>query len=305
MDFGRVQENELGKIDFALPKEPTFNKTILPGKTAIKPKVYIGCSKWGRTEWLGKIYPPKTKEKEFLDHYVQHFNSIELQATHYKIYGVDTITKWTEKAGTIDFKFSPKIYQGISHRGSLRGKSFVSGQFFKSILVFKEHLAPIFIQLSETFSPKRKDELFEFLESLPKDLEFFLEVRHKDWFEKTEVWKELMMKLKKLNIGAVITDTAGRRDAAHMYLTVPKVHIRYVGNEMHPTDDKRLNDWVNRIKYWLQHGIEEVYFYIHNHDEKLSPEMVAFLIDRLNEECGLNLKKPKFIVEPKQKGLFD
>ena len=37
------------------------------------PKVYIGCAKWGRTEWIGKIYSPKAKEKDFLEHYVQHY----------------------------------------------------------------------------------------------------------------------------------------------------------------------------------------------------------------------------------------
>ena len=125
MDFGRVPENELNNIDFSLPKEPAFNKTILKGKPAKHPRVYIGCAKWGRTEWLGKIYPPKTKEKDFLDHYVQHYNSIELNATHYKVYGEAGIKKWADKAGDKDFKFCPKLYQGITHRGSLiQGKQF-------------------------------------------------------------------------------------------------------------------------------------------------------------------------------------
>ena len=66
MDFGRVPEDELAKIDFNLATEPAFNKTVLPGKPVKDPKIYIGCAKWGRTEWLGKIYPPKAKEKDFL-----------------------------------------------------------------------------------------------------------------------------------------------------------------------------------------------------------------------------------------------
>jgi len=72
MDFGRVPEDELNKIDFSLPAEPVFNRSVLTGKPAKSPKVYIGCAKWGRTEWVGKIYPPGAKEKDFLDHYVQH-----------------------------------------------------------------------------------------------------------------------------------------------------------------------------------------------------------------------------------------
>lgn len=49
MEFGRVPENELDKVDFSLPAEPVENKLILGGKKKT-PKVYIGCAKWGRVE---------------------------------------------------------------------------------------------------------------------------------------------------------------------------------------------------------------------------------------------------------------
>jgi uncharacterized protein YecE (DUF72 family) len=302
MDFGRVPEEELDNIDFSLPKEPLFNKNILSGKPAKHPKVYIGCAKWGRTEWLGKIYPPKTKEKDFLEHYVQHYNSIELNATHYKVYGEAGIKKWTDKAGNKDFKFCPKMYQGITHRGSLKGKNFITNEFFRGIVAFKEHLGPIFIQVSETFSPKRKEELFDFLRSLPTDLQFFMEVRHKDWFSKEAISNELFTTLKELNMGAVITDTSGRRDCAHMHLTLPKTFIRYVGNSLHPTDYTRIDEWVKRMKYWLSKGMEELYFFMHMHDEAFSPELTVYLVDKLNAACKLNLQKPIFIAE--QKSLF-
>ena len=310
MEFGRVAESELNSIDFSLPKEPAFNKTILKGKPVKNPKVYIGCAKWGRTEWVGKIYPPKTKEKDFLSHYVEHYNSIELNATHYKIYGALGIGKWAAKAAGKDFLFCPKMYQGVTHRGSLKGKDFITNEFFRGIVAFEKYLGPIFVQVSDAFSPKRKDELFAYLKSLPADLQFFLEVRHPDWFGKDAIREELFSTLKELNIGAVITDTAGRRDCAHMYLTVPKVFIRYVGNSLHATDYTRIDVWVKRMKYWLDKGLEELYFFMHMHDEATSPELTVYLVDKINAVCGLNLTKPTFIetVAPKtakQKKLFD
>lgn len=310
MEFGRVPENELNSVDFSLPKEPAFNNAILKGKPSKDAKVYIGCAKWGRTEWVGKIYPPKTKEKDFLDHYVQHYNCIELNATHYKIYGALGIAKWALKATGQDFLFCPKMYQGITHRGSLNGKDFITNEFFRGIVAFEKHLGPIFVQVSETFSPKRKEELFTYLKSLPTDLQFFLEVRHPDWFAKEAILNELLTTLKEMNMGIVITDTAGRRDCAHMNLTIPKAFIRYVGNSLHPTDFTRTDVWINRMKYWLDKGLEELYFFMHMHDEATSPELTVYLVDKMNEACGLNLIKPKFIEnqEPKvikQKGLFD
>lgn len=295
MEFGRVPVSELDQIDFSLPKEPASNKLVLTGRKAKDPKVYVGCAKWGRTEWVGKIYPPKTKEKDFLEHYVKHYNSIELNATHYKIYGASGIEKWAARAGDMDFKFCPKMYQGVTHRGNLTGKDFITSEFLRGIIAFGKHLGPVFVQVSDAFSPKRKEELFSFLRSLPTDMQFFLEVRHPDWFAKKEVMEETVEVLRSINMGFVITDTSGRRDCAHMHLTLPKTFIRYVGNSLHGTDYTRIDEWVARMKYWLGKGMEELYFFMHMHDEAKSPELTVYLVDKLNAACGLHLTKPKFI----------
>ncbi len=310
MEFGRVEEHELNNIDFSLAKEPTFNKKILTGKAAKHPKVYLGCAKWGRPEWVGKIYPQKTKEKNFLQHYVEHYNCIELNITHYKIYGAAGTGKWKDKAKGRDFLFCPKMYQGITHRGTLKGKEFLTREFLRGVKGFEEHLGPIFVQVSDTFSPNRKEDLFKFMLSLPNELQFFLEVRHPAWFSKEKEREELFEFLRANNMGAVITDTAGRRDCAHMRLTIPKAFIRFVGNSLHPTDYNRADTWVQRMKYWLDHGLKELYFFMHMHDEATSPELTVYLVDKINKECGLNLIKPKFIDETPlkkniQKGLFD
>ena len=196
--------------------------------------------------------------------------------------------------------FCPKMYQGITHRGSLKGKNFITNEFFRGIVAFEKYLGPIFVQVSETFSPKRKEELFDFLRSLPTDLQFFMEVRHPDWFKKEDTRNEFFSTLHEMNMGAVITDTSGRRDCAHMHLTVPKAFIRYVGNSLHATDYTRVDDWIERMKYWLDKGIEELYFFMHMHDEAFSPELTVYLVDKLNATCGLQLQKPVFINQQKE-----
>src|SRR3954466_7233313 len=113
MEFGRVPKNRLYKIDFTLPADPLMNKQVLKGAGKIKGRVYYGTGKWGRKEYIGKIYPKGTREAAFLDEYFRHFNSVELNATHYKMYKAADIKKWTGSA-TKDFRFAPKMYKGVS-----------------------------------------------------------------------------------------------------------------------------------------------------------------------------------------------
>lgn len=294
MDFGKVSPAELKTIDLNLPDDLEKNRNILNEKKVISPKIYIGCAKWGRTEWIGKIYPEGTKEAKFLEHYVEHYNSIELNATHYKTYPPSSIKNWADKAEGKNFVFCPKVPQTISHYSSFVEIEDKTNAFLEGIFALGKHLGPVFLQVSDKFSPKRKENLFNYLGSLPKDIQFFLEVRNPEWFSKEESEK-LVNTLSKLNVGYIITDTAGRRDCVHMYLTIPKAFVRFVGNSLDDSDYTRIDMWVNRIKFWLNNGLEELYFFMHMHDETYSPELSSYLIDRLNATCGLSLKNPLFI----------
>jgi hypothetical protein len=73
---------------------------------------------------------------------------------------------------------------------------------------------------------------------------------------------------------------------------------------LHPTDFSRSDAWVQRIKYWLDNGLKELYFFMHMHDEATSPELTVYLVDKMNKECGLNLIKPKFLNGDSKGSLF-
>lgn len=294
----------IAQIDFRLPPDPPQTTAVLKKSHATSSKVYVGCAKWGRKEWVGKIYPLSTKEKDFLRYYVRQFNCIELNATHYKIYGPEAIHKWADVAQGKDFMFCPKFPQAISHYGQLDHAHDLTSAFLEGIVAFGQHLGPCFLQFSERFSPKRWPELLAYLESLPRDLQLFLELRHPDWFDHPEIRTHLFDTLQKLQIGAVITDTSGRRDVAHMQLPTPDAFIRFVGNNLHPTDYSRIDEWVDRLKKWLDAGLRNLYFFMHQHDEKDSPELCTYLIRELNRKCGLSLAEPKFMEPGLQGSLF-
>ena len=293
MDFGRVEN--VDAVDFTFPDDHPDTTRLLESikKSKNAPKVYVGCAKWGRPDWIGKLYPKGTMATDFLKHYTKHFNSIELNATFYQTYPRITTEKW---AGFADenFRFTPKMPQYVTHLKRLKGVEAQqeTDRFMSSILGFGDKLGHSFIQFDDRFGTKNFDTLKSYLEYLPKDFKSCVEFRHEDWFKESILVEETFDMLREIKIGSVITDTSGRRDVLHMRLTTPIAFIRFVGNNLHPTDFRRIDDWVNRMKLWIDSGIETIYFFIHNHEELNSPELCKYTIQKLNAATGLNLKGP-------------
>lgn len=302
MEFGRVPETELNQIDFTLPPDGAENMAVLQStKNKTETKIFTGCAKWGRPDWVGKLYPKGTKEKDYLAHYVKFFNSIEMNATHYRIFDVNTVKKWKDTAPE-GFVFCPKFYQGISHLRRLKNCDDLTSAFLDSVYTLEEKLGPAFLQLHDNFGPKNADDIISYLAKLPRDFCVYLELRNKAWFAENNGLDDFFAELVKLKTGMVITDAAGRRDCAHMRLTTPDTFIRFVGNSLHPTDYARTDEWVDRIVHWANHGMKAVYFFMHQHDELYSPELIKYFIEKLNAKTGWNIAVPELYNQPQ--GLF-
>jgi len=311
MDFGKVTDTELKDVDFSLPADGEQTEITLNGlKATERADFFVGCAKWGRKEWVNMIYPPKTKEANFLDEYVKHFNSIELNAVFYSIPNADLIRKWKEKAqgnANHKFLFCPKFSRTISHIKRLKDAEVPTDLYLSSIHEFQEFLGPCFLQLGDNFGPKNIDILDHYLKHLPTDLEVFVEVRHEDWFADKVVRKQFFEMLSRYKKGAVITDASGRRDCVHMELTIPEIFIRFVGNGAahQKSDFARIDEWVARTKKWLDQGLEKVYFFLHQHDEKDTPILANYTIQQFNKHLGADIPEIKFLEDiTKQRELF-
>jgi len=288
MKFGKVDSIE--GIDFTLP--PDHPHSIFGKKGKGLPPIYVGCAKWNRQDLKG-FYPRGTKDE--LTYYSSQFNSIELNAVFYN-YSKDQVEKWKEKVPD-GFKFFPKVSQRISHWGRLKDVQNEVTEYCDAMSMFEEHLGMTFLQMIENFSREKNfDRMESFLADWPKLFPLAVEVRSRDWLEDEAYYKLL----ENNNLSNVIVDTAGRRDLLHMRLTSAKTFVRYVGAN-DPTDYSRLDDWVKRIGEWVEKGIEEIYFFVHQNIELESPLLTAYFIEQLNDKLGYQLKVPNKIG---QTGLF-
>ncbi len=285
MKFGKTDHAD--HIDFSLPPDHPDTRTVLE-QGAGNPAIYIGCAKWNRADLKG-FYPRGTKDE--LAYYSTQFNSIELNATFYNNFPVATIEGWREKTGD-DFKFFPKIHQGISHWKRLKEAQAPTGEYLDGIAHLQEKLGMIFLQLPDNFGPKNWEVLKSYLAEWPKGFPLALELRNAGWYDGSWNTDLLWEVLREHHIAHIITDSAGRRDLLHMRLSTPVAFIRYNGANV-ASDYTRLDDWADRLKQWIGMGIEKIFFFVHQNVEEESPLLSAYLIEKLNKEAGTGLKVPE------------
>jgi uncharacterized protein YecE (DUF72 family) len=288
MDFGKLPS--VDHVLFELPPEDprtvaSFGKT---GRAPV-PQVYVGGPIWTCPKWIGRIYPKGTSARDNLRAYGRQFNSIELNSSFYRIPDPAQVQAW-KSAVPADFKFAPKLHQDISHFDQFAKARAALQLFWKSIEHFEENLGICFLQLPPLFGFSSWGILKQLLREIPDPKRLAVEFRHPSWFVQRTIRPEVFDFLQALGISLVITDVAGRRDVLHSSLTTKKVLIRFTGNELHPSDYTRIDSWVERVASWIDRGIEEVYFFIHQPTEAEVPELSKNFIEALNRRCGLSVR---------------
>lgn len=288
MKFGTILHPEL--IDFTLPPDHPDTNNILHLSDRLKPlNVFVGCAKWNRTD-LKNFYPRGTKDE--LAWYSGQFNSIEMNTTFYRVPDAQQFIAWRDKTPA-GFKFFPKINQRISHIRRLKDTNSLTEEFCNGVSHFEEKLGMVFLQLHDNFGFKNYDRMVDFVEHFPKTIPLAVELRNTNWFNDPAIASKIYHLFESHAVTNIIVDTAGRRDLLHMRLTTPAAFVRYVGSNHPKTDRKRLDDWSRRISDWVDAGLREVYFFVHQNEEIESPVLADYIIRKLNRRLGTKLKRPE------------
>ncbi len=293
MKFGKLPD--ISEVDFSLPPDAPGTSESIALDTSEDQSLhfYVGCTGWSMPEWVGKVYPKGTKAKDFLQHYSRQFNTIELNTTHYRIPDHQMIQRWYERSPA-DFKFCPKIPQIISHSRNLGLGGEQIPAFCEAIQGLEEKLGCCFMQLPPYFGSDRLPQLATFVSAFPNHIPLAIEVRHEDWFNDPKQAEALFNLLAKHRMATVLTDVAGRRDVLHMRLTNSIAMVRFVGNDLVPSDYTRINDWIERSLQWQKAGLKEIYFFTHEPDNIKAPELAEYLSTKLADKPAIETRGPVF-----------
>jgi uncharacterized protein YecE (DUF72 family) len=281
----------------------------------------LGCPVWNCDSWKGSVYPAAAPKDRWLKSYTQLFGTVEGNSTFYGIPGPDTFRRWAEQADE-GFRFSLKFPRAISHESELVGNETETHLFLQGleILGAAGRLGTTFLQLGPRFSGRQFPALQSYLEHLPKEFPWAVEVRHLEWFEGS-LEKDLNQMLEYLEVDRVIFDsrplysapptdeyevksqTRKPRSPIRDFVTGPQPMLRLVGRNDISKVDPWIAEWVPKVATWIRDGLEP-YIFLHAPDDAFAPQLAMRFHNALSKSVeGLQPAEFPYSVEV-QKELF-
>ncbi len=231
---------------------------------AWKTRIHIGTSGWNYADWKGTFYPGGLPQKSWLAHYARTFQTVEINATFYRIPSKNVIRSW-KQAVPEQFIFSCKAHRMTTHVKKLRSPKETIKPYLSVIRGLRPKLGPILIQLPPSLKHNQQ-RLDQCLRALPKNHRFAFEFRNPSWFN-----NEVRASLQKHHCAFVIYHMAGQK-TPH-WVTTDFVYIRMHGasGKYQGKYQKRdLGKWAERIQQWAKTK-KDVYCYFNNDPHAHAP----------------------------------
>jgi len=143
-------------------------------------RVWVGTSGYNYPEWKGTFYPADLPATKMLRYYAEHFSTVEINATFYRMPNAKMVGGWAA-ATPEDFTFVLKAPKRITHDARLRDVDEPLRYFCDTARALGPKLGPLLFQLPPNFK-KDLGRVGDLLVLLPPGLRCAFEFRHDSWF---------------------------------------------------------------------------------------------------------------------------
>jgi uncharacterized protein YecE (DUF72 family) len=230
---------------------------------------YVGTSGYSYKEWKGTFYPEKIAATDMLRFYAQHFKTVEINNTFYRMPNEKTLVQWSDQVSD-HFAFVIKASRRITHLKRLQGVEDEMSYLLRTVAVLGPKLGPLLFQLPPNLK-KDSGRLRAFLELVPNGCRAALEFRNESWFD-----DEVYELLSSSNVALVISDTEEGM-ARELDATADFAYLRLRREDYGDSD---LREWGKRISdgQW-----NDVFAFFKHEDDGAGPRLAARLIEILEE----------------------
>jgi uncharacterized protein YecE (DUF72 family) len=205
--------------------------------------VRIGTSGWQYADWRGAFYPRGVPQREWLSFYAQTFDTVEVNATFYRLPTVAVVDRWATTLPA-SFVMTIKASRYLTHIKRLREPQEPVARLMATIapLADKGLLGPVLIQLPPDFraAPGLLDET---LAQFPRQVRLAVEPRERSWF--TDQVRQVLER----HAAALVWADRGGRSLGPLWETCDWRYLRlHHGRSDWQYDDADLRRWARRLR---------------------------------------------------------
>lgn len=227
-------------------------------------RVSIGTSGYNYPHWgNGVFYPSDLPQRRWLEFYGEHFDTVELNVTFYRLPQREIFEGWYRRTPK-RFLFALKGSRFITHIKRLKHCRDPLTLFFDQAAPLKEKTGPILWQLPPRFrfDKERLEEFGVLLSTLPrsKALRHAFEFRDASWF-----CREAFDLLRTFGFAFCIAHGPGFPITEEV--TCDFVYLRLHGGEIlygSNYSDEELKQWAGKIVEWWRKEGKTVFVYFNN-----------------------------------------
>jgi uncharacterized protein YecE (DUF72 family) len=239
--------------------------------------VLVGTSGWQYQDWRGDFYPPGVPQRQWLEHYVRQFATVENNGTFYRLPARDTFASWRDRV-TSDFVMTVKASRYLSHVRRLRDPAEPVKRLLDAAAGLGDRLGPVLLQLPPTMTaePKLLDDC---LAQFPAAIRVAVEPRHASWWT-----EEVRQVLTARNATLCWADRQGS-PLSPLWRTADWGYLRFHEGDGDPRprySQRTLAAWADRLAKTWDDG-EAVYVYFNNDQLCAAPRDAAALADTIRQ----------------------
>jgi uncharacterized protein YecE (DUF72 family) len=202
----------------------------------------VGTSGFDYRDWRGAFYPRSIRASDRLAFYAEHFATVELNVTFYRMPAADAFRGWRD-AVPDDFRFAVKASRYLTHTLRLAEPEGPVDYLLERACLLGDRLGVVLLQLppSLALDAARLDRA---LRAFGGRVPVAVEPRHRSWFV-GETWDVL----RQHSAAFVLADRRG--PITPLVATAPWTYLRLHAWRSSPRPcygDRALRSWVERLE---------------------------------------------------------
>jgi uncharacterized protein YecE (DUF72 family) len=228
-------------------------------------EIRIGTSGWHYKHWKGPFYSPDLPASKMLDSYLQHFDTVEINNTFYRLPSETALAAWRDSTPA-NFRFAVKGSRYLTHMKKLADPEAGLEKFLSCATILGPKLGPILFQLPP-FLDSKPERLDAFLGALPPSLRCAFEFRHPGWHS-----PEIYQLLRRYNAAFCIFDIDGFQSPVEVTADFAYIRLHGPGGRYQGSySGASLDRWAEQIRAWRKR-LQAVYVYFDNDQAGYAPQ---------------------------------